>query len=146
MFCIENSLDQQPLSHTQALPNNWFSASYLRVGGQRKRGVLTIWKKEKETGTTDTAELSTVAMAGTTTRHGLHSQAARWPSLRLAWATSLLWTPRSGPSGCHSRDRVRPGPHPTALPCLQNGGFCMLILRNATQKQLRKLTVYMQWL
>lgn len=77
---MENFLEQQLLSHMSFVNQNQFDnqilfllASYLHVGKQS--GVLTNLKNVKKgAGVTDAALLSTVAILGTTTKHGLWSQ------------------------------------------------------------------------
>lgn len=94
----------------------------------------------------DTAKLSTVAVPGTTTKHGLCSQPAvwrRWTRIEQPHLSEFGGLPYPGVT---QGTEARPGPRLRRPPPPADLELLCVILRNATQKQLKKLTVYMQWL
>lgn len=125
-------------------------ASYLlcRLAEERRHSHQQFAKRKekKEAHAVDTTEVSTVSISGTSTELGLCKEAAmRHSQTQIEQAYVFESRGLAEFKHCTRATRASPGPHPLCLPLSADRELLCDIVRNATQKQLGKLTMNMQW-
>lgn len=157
MVSPENS-QKSSRPHKEALQTysyqNFVSLGFLtprRLAEERRHSHQHFAKRKKkqEAHAVDTAEVSTVStvpISGTSTELRLRKEAAMWHSQTQiekahvfeSWGLAEF-------KHCTRAMRASPGSHPLCPQLPADRELWCDILRNATQKQLRKLTMNTQW-